>query len=148
MFLYTTSASGAYAGYWSTEPTASVFTVGPTDGDVNAAGAQYVAYLFAHDPDVTNGIIQCGSYTGGTNATVTLGWQPQFLLVKTSSTASDWYMLDATRTFGKLLAANATTAESTFTPGASGFTSTGFVDDRSFAGTGATAIYCAIRAPT
>jgi hypothetical protein len=55
----------------------------------------YVAYLFAHDPlgpseDGSDGLIACGSYTGSGAATgnqITLGWEPQWLLVKKQA---DW----------------------------------------------------------
>lgn len=66
----------------------------------NENGATYVAYLFAHDA-TTDGIIQCGNFTtdGSGNATVNLGWEPQYLLVKRtdSSTAGNWHILDTMR---------------------------------------------------
>lgn len=67
--------------------------------DINASGATYVMYLFAHDPDTTNGIIKCGSYVGnGGNTTVTLGWKPQFLLFKCiTSSGTNWDLFDTTR---------------------------------------------------
>lgn len=75
--------------------TSSTFTV---NGSANSNGVTYVAYLWAHDPS-TEGIIQCGSFTtdGSGNATVNLGWEPQFSMVKASSTTSDWIMLDSMR---------------------------------------------------
>jgi hypothetical protein len=66
----------------STNPTASVFSVG-TNAIVNASGGTYVAYLYAHDTSST-GLIQCGSFTtdGSANASVTLGWEPQWVMIK------------------------------------------------------------------
>ena len=46
-------------------PTSTSFTLGPNVNGaplLNASGATYVAYLFAHDA-TSDGIIQCGSYT-------------------------------------------------------------------------------------
>lgn len=49
---------------WTTEPTATAFTVGNIGSINNANGISYVAYVFAHDTSV-DGMIQCGSYVGG-----------------------------------------------------------------------------------
>ena len=50
--------------FWNdTLPTDVDFTVGTAD-NTNASGETYVAYLFAHDTDPDEGMIQCGSYTG------------------------------------------------------------------------------------
>lgn len=78
----------------STSATSSGFTVG-TDASVNASGGSYVAYLFAHDTD-PNGVIKCGSFTTSTSGvTVDLGWEPQWVMIKTASTAdTGWIMLD------------------------------------------------------
>jgi hypothetical protein len=80
-------------------PTASVFTVGPNSG-VNRNGDTYVAYLFAHDPlgpsgDGSDGLIACGTFTG--NTTVTLGWEPQWILIKPTSTTGNWDLHDNMR---------------------------------------------------
>lgn len=94
-----------YDGRWNdTEPTASVFTLG-IDSEVNAPNDTYVAYLFAHDTD-TDGIIQCGSYTGNGSSTgpvINLGWKPQWLLVKATGLAESWIMYDAIRSGGDTL---------------------------------------------
>ena len=66
----------------------------------NTNGQNYVAYLFA-DGDDTNAqifgdssneaIIKCGSYTGdGGNQTISLGFEPQWVLIK-RTTATDYY---------------------------------------------------------
>ena len=66
-------------------------------GQVNSSGGTYVAYLFAHDTDASS-IIKCGSYTGLTSeVSVDLGWTPQFLLIKDSTKAGSWIMLDTER---------------------------------------------------
>jgi len=90
----------------------------------------YVAYLFAHNngdgefgPDGDQDIIKCGSYTtdGSEEATIDLGWEPQWVLFKRtdSSTGGDWNLFDTMRgltadTLGdgaKLLEPNTSDAE-------------------------------------
>lgn len=83
--------------------TATTFTcTGYTSGnDLNINGATYVAYLFAHDTG-TDGIVQCGSFTtdGSGMASVTLGWEPQYLLFKPSNSGlQDWRVCDSSRGF-------------------------------------------------
>lgn len=150
MFLNLTDGFAATAVYWNnTEPTDTAFTLGSYQ-DLNAAGALYVAYLFAHDPDTTNGIVQCGSFTNDAsgNATVNLGWQPQWLLTKASSAVSGWAIRDSARGFdtapAPTLQANLSDAEATSS--AVVRTSTGFTSNA--AGANVTYVYTAIRAPT
>jgi hypothetical protein len=115
--------------YWDdTEPTDSVFTVG-TQARVNASGGTYVAYLFAHDTG-DDSVVQCGSYTGNASATgpvVTLGWEPQWLLIKSSSASDDWYLLDAARgAFDYYLKPHAADVEDTGAGNLVDVSSTGF----------------------
>jgi hypothetical protein len=96
-FVSGSAAATASTTMWNnTAPTASVFSLG--NDTANTAGGSYVAYLFAHDtgPD---GLIQCGSYAGntGTFPSVTLGWEPQFIIFKPNVAAIDWSMLDELR---------------------------------------------------
>lgn len=49
-------------GIWYQNPDSNNFYLS-SYGNANANGANYVAYLFAHDPS-TDGKIQCGSYAG------------------------------------------------------------------------------------
>ena len=66
----------------------------------NENGATYVAYLFAHNT-ASDGVIQCGSFTtdGGGNATVNLGWEPQYVLLKRTNSSSfgNWLVFDSMR---------------------------------------------------
>ena len=87
-----------------TEPTSTHFTVG-NDQDINESGESYIAYLFAHNNNDggfgstgDQDIIKCGSYTGNgsTNAS-TLGFEPQWLLIKKSSGSGDWLIFDNVR---------------------------------------------------
>lgn len=134
--------------YWnSTAPTATQFSIG-TQAAVNASGGSYVAYLFAHDT-TADGIVQCGSYTtdGSGNATVNLGWEPQFVLFKASSTTGSWRMYDnmrgiATGGNDAVLYANLSSAEDTAS-NAIDLNATGFSVSGQSAS--ATFIYLAIR---
>jgi hypothetical protein len=88
----------------NTEPTSTVFTVGTTGG-VNNPGTTYIAYLFAHNAGGfgltgTDDVISCGSYTANTSSgvTVTLGWEPQWLLVKNAGIGNGgWVLMDNMR---------------------------------------------------
>jgi hypothetical protein len=75
--------------------TTSTFTV---NSSANTNGVTYVAYLYAHDSS-SSGIIQCGSFTtdGSGNATVNLGWEPQYILYKRSSSTGNWTISDVMR---------------------------------------------------
>lgn len=151
MVLNSTAAKTTGTTRWnSTTPTDSVFSVG-TDTTVNASGGTYVAYLFAHDSNA-DGIIQCGSFTtdGSGNATVNLGWEPQFVLTKSAASGS-WFHTDLTRgftadgTIGYLMP-NLTNAESSVTS-ALAPSATGFSVKSSLVGASTTCIYLAIRRP-
>jgi len=123
----------------NTEPTSTVFTVGTTGG-VNNPGTTYVAYLFAHDAGGfgltgTDNVISCGSFTsdGSGNASVTLGYEPQFVLLKSSSATGNWNMFDTMRDMSfsntRWLIANTSDAENSLgsrwmIPNATGFSST------------------------
>lgn len=137
-------------------PTATTFNVRAGVGQTNNAGDTYVCYLFGHDTSST-GLIQCGSYTGNGSATgpsISLGWEPQFLIIKNSSANSTaWYLLDTTRgmVVGNAdspfagLGVVAETSATLVTP-----TSTGFQINTTIAALnslGATYIYIAIRRP-
>jgi len=102
--LNTTNAFFADATSWNnTTPTSSVFSLG-TNGNVNTNGVTYVAYLFAHNAggfglSGTDNVISCGSFTtnSGGSASITLGYEPQWMLVKAASTTSNWEIYDNMR---------------------------------------------------
>jgi hypothetical protein len=105
--------------FWAdTAPTATHFTIGGANA-LNNPGEEHIAYLFAHD-DSDESLIKCGSYTGNGNADgpeIDLGWEPQFVLIKSATTAKDWNMFDTMRgipTGGAdaILMANESAAES------------------------------------
>jgi hypothetical protein len=155
-YLVLNSSAGAATGAtrWnSTTPTDTVFSLG-TDATVNASGGTYVAYLFAHDAGGfgatgTDNVISCGSFTtdGSGNATVNLGYEPQWAMFQFAIGGSNWHLMDDMRGFtvdfssNKVLYANRTDAEQTsirFLPNATGFSVTSF-------GANQTIIYIAIR---
>lgn len=148
LYLEQTAAAGTGSSYWnSTDPTTSVFSVGGNTG-VNGTGNTYVAYLFAHDAS-TDGIVQCGSFTvtGGARQTITLGWEPQYLLMKSVTNAETWEVLDTSRVLttdstAAMLQPNSSAAESAGgTSMGARLTATGFTAQNS----NATYIYLAIR---
>lgn len=126
---------------------------------LNANGATYVAYLFAHNAGGfgltgTDNVISCGSYTGTGAAgnAVTLGYEAQWVLIKGATNTFNWYDMDVMRGMSQTdtayLAPNTSDAESTFGSPAIFPTATGFQIDSPGAGlnqSGATYIYIAIR---
>jgi hypothetical protein len=146
MVLNSTAAVATGATRWnSTTPTSTVFTVG-TDTTVNASGGTYVAYLFAHDTAST-GIIQCGSFTATSGQqTVTLGCEPQWVMVKRSDTAQNWFMTDIMRSMNVTSTADLQPNTSNGEQNGQSIapTATGFTFNASYFGAG-TYIYMAIR---
>jgi hypothetical protein len=126
----------------------------------NTVGVTYVAYLFAHNaggfgPYGTDNVISCGSYTGNGSATgpvVTLGYEPQWLLIKNTTDATNWSIFDNMRGMpvgyaDAYLNPNLNSAENSATdflsPTATGFQLTGTSTWTN--GSGSTYIYIAIR---
>ena len=162
--LTTDGTSGPFPTYFgnnitAVDPTSTQFTVG-SNTNVNDSGETYVAYLFAHDAGGfgltgTDNVISCGSYTAtGAVQDITLGYEPQWLLLKRYSGTRDWIIKDTMR--GSLTASvsgqsaanlfpNTASAESTngnvngFTATATGFQLNG---NEEFSGS---YIYVAIR---
>ena len=133
--------------------TSTSFDPTGTGSGYNVSGVQYVAYLFAHNAGGfgltgTDNVISCGTFTtdSGGNATVTLGYEPAWLMFKCSSNAGqNWNMLDTMRGWSLStdlhLEANSPVAED---PGGYGNpTATGFVMGGQ--GNTQTYIYIAIR---
>jgi hypothetical protein len=104
MVLNDTAAKATSATRWnSTTPTSTVFSLG-TDTTVNASGGTYVAYLFAHDAGGfgltgTDNVISCGTFTtdGLGIASVTLGYEAQWVLIKPSTDVGNWQLYDIMR---------------------------------------------------
>ena len=153
--LNLTNAAGTSADIWnSTTPTSSVFSLGATSA--NASGDTYVAYLFAHDAggfgeSGTDNVISCGSFTtdGTGKATVSLGYEPQYVLWKQTDGVDNWYVNDIMRGMNvsgsdKNLSPNSSAAESAggydTTPNATGFIANPGIASKNY-------IYMAIRRP-
>ena len=114
-------------------------------------------YKFGEDED--QNLIKCGYYKTASNedATINLGWEPQWILAKRidSSTGGDWLLYDSLRGLSnaqdiqansgssKLLSPNLTSAESNTSR--IGATSTGFYADQY--GANRQYVYMAIRRP-
>jgi hypothetical protein len=161
--LNTTDAVNlTYGEVWGTSNnvTSTTFQVGSLAA-VNGSGGTYVAYVFAHNAGGfgltgTDNVISCGSYTGNgstTGPTVTLGYEPQWVLIKeASASGNQWVLFDNMRGMpvgsnDNYLFPNLSSAESSaydlITPTATGFSlaqSLGIVN-----ASGSTYIYIAIR---
>ena len=143
---------------WIDSVGSSSFTINTANRALNEISNNYVAYLFAHDAggfgdDGSQNVISCGSYVGdGTSATVSLGWEPQWILIKKSSSAGavpDWHIYDnmrgiATGGNDNYLRANLADAEVTSVNNVE-LTATGFIANANIAIAGETYIYIAIR---
>ncbi len=104
--LNTTTARDDNANAWNdTAPTSSVFTVGVNN---STSGKTYIAYLFADGDDSAaqvfgdgrnESIIKCGTYEGSntTSNVITVGFEPQYLLIKNIDAASQWMQFDTVR---------------------------------------------------
>ena len=125
MFIeFNTGVAQTSSAVWNnTNPTDSVFTVGNEYG-VNQSGKTYIAYLFADNAggygDTGNdNIIKCGYYAGnGTvGREVTVGFEPQFIMIKSNNSGNPWAIMDimrgATGTTARNLQPNSNSDEQT-----------------------------------
>lgn len=136
-------APSSYAG-WCTANSTSVTVKSGVMGNGNS----HVVYLFAHDT-TADGIVQCGQFTSdGSGAfSVTLGWEPQWLMIKRTDGVESWRVYDNMRGMtsstvaARELLPNSSVAEDngySLIPEATGFSSTGFNASRTY-------MYVAIR---
>ena len=164
--LILNSTSGAITGQFSVQDvSATSFAVAnssfygfPQSIPVNDSGQTYVAYLFAHNAGGfgltgTDNVISCGIYTGNGSANgtlTTLGYEPQWLMIKPASQAGNWFMFNNMQGMpvegdDNYLFANDSGAENTFNwiaPTATGFYPT---QSSTINASGQTYIYIAIR---
>jgi hypothetical protein len=76
-----------------------------TQSLTNINGASYVMYVFAHNAGGfgltgTDNVISCGSFTTDAttgNATINLGYEPQWIITKMADGLSDWTVYDNMR---------------------------------------------------
>ena len=86
-----------------TTPTASQIHIRGAANEYNTLNKNYVAYIFAHDDQrfgtgKDESIIKCDTWTSSSGeATVNLGWEPQFVLVKNVTTTGVWQIFDTMR---------------------------------------------------
>lgn len=98
IYLDTTQAAGGSTQWNETAPTATHFSLG-TSSTSNGLNDNYMAILFAS----VDGISKVGYYTGNgsnTERTITLGFQPRFIIIKHIDGAQNWEVLDTTRGWG------------------------------------------------
>ena len=102
LFLNLTDATIDNTGYWNdTAPTSSIITVGDNT-KVNSSGQQHVAYCFTEK----QGYSKFGSYTGNGNADgtfVNLGFKPAWVMIKVTSRAGDWIIVDDARSTSNVI---------------------------------------------
>ncbi len=117
IYLNLTNASATGATVWnSTVPTSSVFSVG-TSSNINTSAQTMVSYCWTP----IAGFSAFGSYTGNGSADgpfVYTGFRPKFVLIKASSTTSQWVLWDTARNTynvaNTILYPNLTSAEYSF----------------------------------
>lgn len=153
--------STAAASYLSGSPVDPWIDVSSTnfqiltgDGGANYVGGTFVAYLFAHNAggfgtSGNDNVITCGSFTtdGSGTATVTLGYEPQWVIIKATAGTESWQMYDTMRGWSVKTSgaqeldangANAEAANNAGWPTATGFFAQGQSASRTY-------IYIAIR---
>ena len=91
--IFTTASSAGTPCWGSTTPTSSVFTM---DQSFYGSGVPTIAYCFAE----VKGFSKAFSYTGNGSSDGTyvhLGFRPAFVMIKVTSTADDWQIIDNKR---------------------------------------------------
>ncbi len=103
----TGDAQSADSDRYPVLPTSTVWSPG-SKPELNKTGNDYIAYLFADGDDTDaqvfgdgrdESIIKCGTYEGSgtTSNVITVGFQPQYLLIKNIDAASQWMQFDTVR---------------------------------------------------
>lgn len=121
-----------------------------------SAGQTYVAYIFAHNAggfgaSGVDDVITCSSFTTDASgvATVSLGWEPQYVLYKRTDTNGAWNVIDTVRSWGadsySYLQPNLSNNEVSSSSAGFKLTSTGFSTTSSTFAASATYVYMAIR---
>jgi len=78
--------------FQNTDPTSSVFSIS-THGAVNDSSDNFIAYCFTEK----QGYSKIGSYTGGSDPFVYLGFKPAWIMFKNSSASENWRIIDNKR---------------------------------------------------
>ena len=96
--LNTSGSFSSNPNMWNqTAPTSTAFQV-IADNMVNGAPKTYIAMLFSS----VTGISKVGYYdgTGSTGNSITLGFEPRFLIIKKANGANSWFVYDSIRGLG------------------------------------------------
>lgn len=139
---FDSALAGASTQLWNaTNPTSTVFTIGPST-TINVSGGQQIAYCFA--PKL--GFSKFGVYNGNALADgpyIHCGFLPAFVMIKRHNVASsNWFVYDSTRDTRNSAGANTywdSTAAEVFVADSIDFLSTGFKIRRVSAGMNTTA---------
>jgi hypothetical protein len=111
LLLNAPNATADYNAWNNTRPTSSVFSLGGGISGVSTNGNAHIAYCFAP----VEGYSAFGSYTGGGTAAlpfVFTNFAPSFVLIKSSSHAVQWHLVDNKRDLGdSRLTPNSSAAE-------------------------------------
>lgn len=101
LYLNATGAGGTSSTVFNnTAPTSSVFSIG-TWGGINYSDDAFVAYCFAE----IEGFSKFGSYTGNGSTDgpfVYCGFRPRWIMIKNSSAAANWTIVDTARNTGNV----------------------------------------------
>ena len=107
ILLNSTSAAINGGGAYNRTVNSTTYQIFGDYPDEGSNGQSYVMFLFAHNDDdgefgLTNDqdIIKCGSYTGNgstTGPTITLGFEPQWIMLKPATLGINWLMYDIMR---------------------------------------------------
>jgi hypothetical protein len=121
--LNLTDAASTAVGFFPLA-SSSVISYGTQSSSFNENTEDYIAYCFAEKA----GFSKFGSYTGNANGVTVdnLGFEPAFVMIKSSSNAEGWAMFDNKRGGGRALFANVSDAEYNFASLTITFTSDGF----------------------
>ena len=94
-----------------TAPTSTVVTLG-NSGNLNKNGFNHLMVLFAS----VEGISKCGFYDGDSsnNISLTLGFTPRLLIIKSTTTSTGWVVMDSLRdSYAKQLQLNSSATQNT-----------------------------------
>ena len=110
---------------WTSVANSTQITIPTNTPAINEVGGTYIAYLFASNAGgfgltESENAITCGTYTGNGSTTgpiITLGYEPQWLMIKRTNSTGSWYIFDNMRGLrnsgGVWLVANTFDAEDT-----------------------------------
>jgi len=110
------------SGFSSGVPTSTLVNLDGSSWS-NQSGSEHIMYCF-HS---ISGYSKVGTYTGSTSGvTITTGFKPDFIFVKSTSNVENWAILDTRRGNFKVIKPNTNDAESDSTLNTFTVTSTGF----------------------